>query len=337
MSDYVPTKQHIREVLLYCYNVKKKATAAHRWIEEVYPGYAPDIRVCQRWFKRFKSGNYHIQDKKRPGQPKKFKNDDLQTLLDEDSSRTQEELAEILGVTRACISHRLKALGMVQKQGNWLPYKLKPTDVEQRLFICDMLLARQKKENFLHRLLFGGEKCISLGKQDRHASTSSGKPSITGNRLMLCIWWDQLGVVYYELLQPDEIVTEDVYRRQLMCLSQALEYKKLPYYDRTNKVILQHENTESHNDESVKEYLETLQWEVLPHPPFSPDVAPSDYHLFRAMTRDLAEQHFTCYDDVKSWVDSWIASKDDQFFVDGINELPERWTKVVASNGQYFE
>ena len=51
----------------------------------------------------------------------------------------------------------------------------------------------------------------------------------------------------------------------------------------------------------------------------------------------LSEQHFTSYENTKNWVDSWITSKDEAFFRRGIRILPERWEKVVASDGQYFE
>ena len=49
----------------------------------------------------------------------------------------------------------------------------------------------------------------------------------------------------------------------------------------------------------VKIYLETLKWEVLLQPPYSPDVAPSDYHLLRSMAHSLAHQHFRSYEEVK--------------------------------------
>ncbi|EGI60874.1 Mariner Mos1 transposase, partial [Acromyrmex echinatior] len=78
--------------------------------------------------------------------------------------------------------------------------------------------------------------------------------------------------------------------------------------------------------------------EVLSHPPYSLDVAPSDYHLFRSVAHGLVDQHFRSYEEVKNWIDSCIVSKDDQFFRRGIRTLPERrWEKVMVNDGQYFE
>ncbi|GFW15326.1 mariner Mos1 transposase [Trichonephila clavipes] len=140
---------------------------------------------------------------------------------------------------------------------------------------------------------------------------------------MLSIWWDQLGVVYYELLKLTETVTGDRYRTQLMCLSRALKDKRSQYNERHDKVILQHDNAQTHVAKVVKTYLETLKCEVLPHPPYSPDVAPLDYHLFRSMAHSLADQHFRSYEEAKNWIDSWIASKDDQFFKAGFICCPK--------------
>ena len=154
---------------------------------------------------------------------------------------------------------------------------------------------------------------------------------------MLCIWWDQVGVIYYELLKPNETITGQRYRTQLMRLSRALREKRPQYEQRHEKVILQHDNARPDIAKPVKTYLETLKGEVLPHPPYFPDIAPSDYYLFRSMSRGLADQQFRSYEDIKKWFDSWIASKDEHFFRNGIRALPERWAKVVANDGQYFE
>ncbi|KAG5307640.1 MOS1T transposase, partial [Pseudoatta argentina] len=81
-----------------------------------------------------------------------------------------------------------------------------------------------------------------------------------------------------------------------------------------DKVILLHDNARPHVAKPVKTYLETLKWEVLPHPLYSLDIAPSDFHLFRSMAHGLADRRFHSYEEAQKWIDSWIASKDMSFF-----------------------
>ena len=118
-------------------------------------------------------------------------------------------------------------MGMIQKQGNWVPYELKPRDVEQHLFACEQLLARQRQKGFLHCIVTGDEKrvhydnpkCRKLCGYPGHTSMLTAKPNIHGSKIMLCIWRDQLNIVYYELLKLTETITGDRYQMQLMHLS----------------------------------------------------------------------------------------------------------------------
>jgi len=114
-------------------------------------------KSCREWFRHFKDGDFSVEDKPRSGQSKKFEDKELEALLEEDQNQMQEELAESLGITQA-VSVRLRAMGMIQKQGNWVPYELKPRDVERRFFICEQLIQRQQRKGFLHRIVTGDEK-----------------------------------------------------------------------------------------------------------------------------------------------------------------------------------
>jgi len=116
MSNFVLTK-HLREVLIFCFNWKKSAAQAHRMLVEVYGDTAPTDKSCREWFRRFKDED-SVQDKPRSGQSKKFEDKELEILFEEDQSQMQEELAESLGVTQQTVSVRLRATGMIQKQGN---------------------------------------------------------------------------------------------------------------------------------------------------------------------------------------------------------------------------
>ena len=84
-----------------------------------------------------------------------------------------------------------------------------------------------------------------------------------------------------------------------MRLSRALREKRPQYEQRHKKVIIQHDNARPYVAKPVTTYLKTLKWEVLPHPPYSPDIAPSDYYLFWSMAHGLADQQFHSYEDIE--------------------------------------
>ena len=141
------------------------------------------------------------------------------------------ELGKTLQVDESTVSKRLKVLVMIQKQGNWVPYELKPRDVERHFVTCELLLQRQKRKGFLKRVLTSDKKWIHYDNPKRrkswgkpgHASISSKKPNNHRSKLLLCICWNQQGVIYYELLKTNETITGDRYRLQLMRLSLSLK------------------------------------------------------------------------------------------------------------------
>ncbi|GBP37916.1 Mariner Mos1 transposase [Eumeta japonica] len=185
--------------------------------------------TCRDWFRRFKNNDFELEDKERSGAPEKFQDKKLEELLNQNRCQTLTELRKTLQVNESTVSEHLKVLEIIQKQGLWVPYELKLRDVERCFLTCELLLQRQKRKGFLHPIVTGDEKGIhydypkrkkSWGKPS-HASTSCAKPNIHGAKLLLCIWWDQQGVIYYELLKPNEIITADHYQLQLMRLSRS--------------------------------------------------------------------------------------------------------------------
>jgi len=73
-------------------------------------------------------------------------------------------------------------------------------------------------------------------------SISSSRRNRFGRKTMLCVWWDQDGIIYYELLKPGETVNA---HQQLIKLHRALHEKRPHYRKRHDKLIFLH-NTPSH-------------------------------------------------------------------------------------------
>ena len=83
--------------------------------------------------------------------------------------------------------------------------------------------------------------------------------------------------------------------------------------------------------------LETLKFEVPSHPPYSSDLAPSDFHFFPHLKRDLKGTHFTSDDEVKQTVTSWIKQRTLEFFIDSMRKLVLRWKKCKERQGGYVK
>ena len=72
------------------------------------------------------------------------------------------------------------------------------------------------------------------------------------------------------------------------------------------------------------------------HPPYSPDLSPSDNYLFRSLQNSLNGKTFNDDEAVKSHLFQFFANKDQKFYERGIIKLPERWQKVIGQNGKYI-
>jgi hypothetical protein len=80
---------------------------------------------------------------------------------------------------------------------------------------------------------------------------------------------------------------------------------------------------------------EELDWEILKQPPYSPDFAPSDYHLLRSLSNNLCRVSFNNDNVLRNWLEDFFAAKPADFFKRGIQNLPERWEAVVNNGGEY--
>ena len=100
-------------------------------------------------------------------------------------------------------------------------------------------------------------------------------------------------------------------------------------------VIFYHNNSTPHTSLATRQKLLKLSWEVMLHLPYSPDLAPSDYYLFRSLQNSLNGKTFNDDEAVKSHLVQSFADKDQKFYERGIMKLTERWQKVIEQSRKY--
>ena len=94
-------------------------------------------------------------------------------------------------------------------------------------------------------------------------------------------------------------------------------------------VIFHQDNGRPHTSLVTREKLLELGWEVMPHSSNSPDLAPSDYHLFRSLQNHLNGKTFDSNEAVKNKLIQFFACKNQTFYESEIMKLTERWQKVI--------
>ena len=102
-------------------------------------------------------------------------------------------------------------------------------------------------------------------------------------------------------------------------------------------VLLHHDNAPAHTSAVAMATIRESKFELLSHPPYSPDLAPSDYHVFRSLKDSLRGQRFGCDEEVVHVINDWFKVHDEKFFVAGVNSLVHRWEKCVALEGDHIE
>jgi histone-lysine N-methyltransferase SETMAR len=89
------------------------------------------------------------------------------------------------------------------------------------------------------------------------------------------------------------------YLEVLKRLHKKVRWKR-PELLANNSWILRNENAPAHTALSVREFLASKHITVLEHPPYSPDLAPSDFFLFSEIKEILKGRHFDDIDDYRS-------------------------------------
>ena len=102
------------------------------------------------------------------------------------------------------------------------------------------------------------------------------------------------------------------------------------------KVLFHQDNAPSHKSMKTMFKLNELSFELLPHPPYSPDLAPSVYWLFADLEKMLQGKKFSSNEEVIAETEAYFESKDESFYKKGIKKLEKRCNECITLAGNYI-
>jgi histone-lysine N-methyltransferase SETMAR len=102
-------------------------------------------------------------------------------------------------------------------------------------------------------------------------------------------------------------------------------------------MLIQHDNARPHTTLRTQEAIAKFGWTVFPHPPYSPDLAPSDFHLFGSLKDALCGTRFEDDESVIRAVRTWLHEQETSWYREGMHALVSHWRTAVDLDGDYVE
>jgi histone-lysine N-methyltransferase SETMAR len=346
-------KNEIRAVIKYLCLKKMSAADIHKDMQETLQESAPKYSTVTKWVREFKCGRQSTEDEPRSGRPDDASNPEMvervhQLVLEERRIKVK-HIAYLLNISCGTVHHILTdILGLRKLSARWVPRMLTDENKRQRLQSSTQLLAQMNSSpmEFLSRIVTQDETWVHHftpeGKRQsmewrHHGSPAPRKFKVvpSAGKVMASVFWDASGILLVDYLPKGQTITGLYYSNLLKKLREAIVSKRRGKLRRG--VLLLQDNAPVHTSLVARATATECGFDLLPHPPYSPDLAPSDFYLFPKLKSELAGRRFHSDDEVIAAVDTFFDHCDRSFFQNGLEMLEARWSKCIARQGDYVE
>jgi len=154
----------------------------------------------------------------------------------------------------------------------------------------------------------------------------------SAGRVLALIFWDQDGILLIDYLPKGQSFNAEYYSSLLMQLKDILKEKRRGKV--TKAVLFSHDSALAHRAFAIKK---KLGFQSLDHPPYYPDLAPSNYHLFPGLKKQLKGRHFSSDTEVIAATETWLDRQSSEFFLSGLQKLEQLAKKCIDLCGEYVE
>ena len=155
-------------------------------------------------------------------------------------------------------------------------------------------------------------------------------------KMMLICFFDQKGIVHREFVPPGITVNADFYYDALRRLRENVRRKKPQKWQNQN-FIIHHVNAPAHRSFKVSQFLAKNNMRVIPHPPYSPDLAPCDFFLFPKLKLRMKVRRFDTIEEIQEESQRVLDTIPKRDFHGCFQAWQKGWDRCIRAKGEYFE
>ncbi|GFW41436.1 histone-lysine N-methyltransferase SETMAR [Trichonephila clavipes] len=310
-----PASCELRSVIRFLAAKKKSAKEIHEELCQVYGEECMSSGMVRRWVRDFKNGQTDVHDEARAGRP---------SASDETIAKVEAAMLE----DRRTTVRELLFKGL---QDGYQKCSLQTTSGSELKRPKNFsLFTEQTEEEFLDSIVTGDETWVHYTtrkqkkqlKQWKHPSSPRAKKFkqiLSAGKIMASIFWDRKGVLLCEFMPRGTTINADRYCETLNKLRRAIQNKRRGML--TKGVRFHHDNAQPHTANRTTALVERFGWEMVSHPPYSPDLAPSDFHLFPELKKNLGGTQFQTDEEVQNAVVNFLHGQAAEFYHSGLKKV----------------
>ena len=346
-------REESRAVIKFLTLQGKSYTDVHRSMVEVYGDKAPSTSTCFRWNLEFRRGRESCKDDPHTGRPKSATDEEtvaiVKKVLDEDRRQTIQKIADkveiSVGSTYTIIRFVLK---MTRVAVRWVPRFLTDGQRQKRVDASEKNLRKYEEDKaaFITAITTQDESFLNWYEPESKQESSQWRTREEGpplkfkkvasaGKVLGSIFWDREGVIKSDYIEQGNTVNGPLYAQEIRDLRNDIKEKRRGKL--STGVLYLHDNAPAHTSRTATAAIRQAGFQVLDHPPYSPDLAPSDFHLFPNLKKHLRGTRYESNQEVIQVVEDWFQRQSEDFWSEAFEKLIHRYERCIEVQGQYVE
>lgn len=335
-----------RYVISYYLKKNVKPTRIIEKLQKVYGPKAYKRSDIYRWIGIIRGGRENLTNVTSPGRPIENYSDDLiKNCLETDPYASARMIARRTKIPLTTVLDRLhNVFNLKNYHLRWVPHKLNIDQMKKRVTLAkSMLQILQQAEKRKYKFILTGDESwfeYYYGVKRMWLQCRDQREDIVNQtierKIMIILFFNGEGLQFLQIKPSGLKINAEYYLnnviKKLETLDVALQARK-----QKQKMIIHYDNAPAHNSKIVSNYILDSLFTRMPHPPYSPDLAPCDFGVFGTVKESFEGQEFETEDELLSAIVRFLNSKSQEFWFSLFENWKKRLRRCIDKKGDYID